>query len=120
MKIPPIAISLALVLFVAVASAHAHLEKSTPPEGAVIAAMPAGIVLYFSEAAHLTGIWIQNGASVKHKLAADSSRLARQFSVTVPNLGSGAYTLGWRAVAADGHIMPGQLHFVVAAPQPAR
>ena len=40
---------------------------------------------------------------------------AQQVSVPLPQLTPGTYTVSWRAVSDDGHVMPGTLHFTLGA-----
>ena len=96
------------------AQAHAHLKASNPKEGAVVTEMPASISLTFSEAARITSVSIQKAQEPKQKLVAPTST-GEQFSVEVPKLAAGSYTLSWRVASTDdNHIMSGELHFKVA------
>jgi methionine-rich copper-binding protein CopC len=108
---------LALTLITASAEAHAHLKASNPAEGAVVTEMPSAVVLTFSEAARMTAVSIQKDEQPKQTLkppAATSS--AAQITVAMPTLAPGNYTLSWRVVSDDNHIMSGELHFKVAMP----
>lgn len=97
------------------AQAHAHLKLSAPAEGAVLTEAPTAIVLTFSEAARITVAWIQKDEEPKQRLKTPaSSAAAEQISVAVPKLAAGGYTLSWRVVGDDNHIMSGELHFKVA------
>ena len=97
------------------AQAHAHLKLSTPAEGAVLTEAPTAVVLTFSEAAHITAVSIQKNREPKQALKPpSSSAAAEQISVAVPKLAAGSYTLSWRMVSDDNHIMSGELHFKVA------
>ena len=100
----------------AAAQAHAHLQQSTPAEGAVVAEMPAAIDLTFSESARVTAVSIQKDQEPKQTLKAPMGAAAQHISVAVPKLAPGNYTLTWRVVSEDdGHMMSGELHFKVAA-----
>lgn len=105
-----------VLLTVAVrADAHAHLLKSSPAENSVVAASPANLVLDFSEAAQLTALSIQKGRDPEHKLKLLPSGAAAQISVPLPPLTPGAYTLSWRVLSADGHVVSGALRFTLSA-----
>jgi len=113
-----------LALAASVALAHAHLQKSVPANGATVDAAPASVVLTFSEPAKLTACWLQKGDGPKEKIAGLGTTAAREISVPVSQLQPGRYVLSWRAVGDDGHVVPGQIQFTVAAaskgaPQPA-
>jgi methionine-rich copper-binding protein CopC len=117
MKILSLLSGLALVTFAVTAGAHAHLKKSSPADGAVITASPSNLVLNFSEAARLTALSIQKDSEPKKDLKPLPTTAAQQISVPLPPLTPGTYLVSWRAVSDDGHVMPGTLHFTLAAEQ---
>src|SRR6202023_1045831 len=97
--------ALALSLAASMALAHAHLQKSVPADGSVVAAAPANVVLTFSEPAHLTACWLQKGEGPKQKIEPLPTTPAQQVSVPMPRLEPGTYVLSWRVMAPDAHIM---------------
>ena len=107
-----------IVLTLAAASvqAHAHLKMSNPAEGAMVTEMPSAVLLTFSEAARITAVSIQKDQESKQTLKPPAGASAEQISVSVPKLAPGNYTLRWRVVSDDNHIMAGELHFKVSAP----
>ncbi|HEX8782224.1 MAG TPA: copper resistance protein CopC, partial [Steroidobacteraceae bacterium] len=48
-----------------------------------------------------------------HKLTPLPAEVAARITVPLPKLSPGKYTLSWRVVGDDGHIVPGTLHFTV-------
>ena len=102
------------VLFVlaATAYAHAHLTAAVPAEGSAVTA-PRQVVLTFSEAARVTSMTLQREGQEPHKLTPLPAEVAARISVPLPRLSPGKYTLSWRVVGDDGHIVPGALHFTV-------
>jgi methionine-rich copper-binding protein CopC len=104
----------ALLILVATAHAHAHLTAAVPSEGSAGQA-PEHIVLSFSEAARITAITLQREGDEPRKLAPPAAVAAR-IAVPLPKLTPGKYTLSWRVVGDDGHIVPGTLHFTVLEP----
>jgi methionine-rich copper-binding protein CopC len=40
--------------------------------------------------------------------------MAANFSVPLPALAAGVYTVSWRTMSQDGHVMPGAVRFTVA------
>jgi len=96
-----------------VAHAHAHLRASLPADGSVLEASPPRIVLTLSEAAQITAAWIQKDGEPRRKLTRLPSTAAVRVSITMPALAPGRYVFSWRALSADGHIMPGQIHFSI-------
>lgn len=115
MKIRSLLYGMALATFTVTAGAHAHLEKSIPADGSVITTSPSSIVLSFSEAARLTALSLQRGDEPKQNLKPLPTSAAQQISVPLPSLKPGAYSITWRVLSDDGHLMSGTLHFTLAA-----
>src|ERR1700675_1603308 len=115
MKILSLLSGLALVMFGITASAHAHLQKSSPADNSVITASPSDLVLNFSEAARLTALSIQKDSESPQKVKPLPTTAAQQISVPLPPLTPGTYSVNWRVVSDDGHMMSGALHFTLAA-----
>jgi len=102
----------ALSLLVATAHAHAHLTAAVPAEGSAGKA-PEHIVLTFSESARITALSLQREGEEPRKLAPLPAEMAARITIPLPKLLPGKYTLSWRAVGDDGHVVPGTLHFTV-------
>src|SRR4030088_2034079 len=115
MKILSLFCGLALVMFGVAPSAHAHLQKSSPADNSVITTSPSNLVLNFSEAARLTGLSIQKGEEPKQDLKPLPTTAAQQVSIPLPPLTPGTYSVNWRVVSDDGHVMGGALHFTLTA-----
>jgi copper transport protein len=107
------AASVALLASSTLANAHAHLKESQPAEGSVINAAPASIVLKFSESAQLTALTVQKEGAAEQKIAPLPTASSAQLSVPAPKLSPGKYTVSWRVVSADNHVMAGKLHFTI-------
>ncbi len=114
MKILTLVSGLALASLAATASAHAHLQKASPADGSVVTTSPSRIVLNFSEAARLTAASIQKGDEPRQRLKPLPAAAARQISVPLPQLTPGSYSVTWRVVSEDGHVMSGTLRFTLA------
>jgi methionine-rich copper-binding protein CopC len=115
MKILSLLSGLVLVMLGVTASAHAHLQKSNPADNSVITTSPSNLVLNFSEAARLTALSIQKNEQPKQNLKPLPTTAAQQISVPLPPLTPGTYSVNWRVVSDDGHMMAGTLHFTLAA-----
>ena len=100
------------LLWSALALAHAHLTGSSPADGAQVTAAPTELVLSVSEAAQLTALAIARAGGAKQKLTAPATAQAR-IRVPLPALAAGDYVVSWRALGADGHLVPGQIHFTL-------
>ena len=115
MKILSLLSGLVLVMLGVTANAHAHLQKSSPADHSAIATPPADLVLNFSEAARLTALSIQKDSESPQNLKPLPTTAAQQISVPLPPLTPGAYSVSWRVLSDDGHVMSGALHFTLTA-----
>jgi len=113
MKILSLVSGLAWATLAVTASAHAHLQRASPADGSVVTTSPSSIVLNFSAAAHLTAASIQKGAEPRQSLKPLPAAAARQISVPLPQLTPGSYSVTWRVVSEDGHVMSGTLRFTL-------
>jgi hypothetical protein len=97
------------------ASAHAQLVETTPADGATVGAVPAPVVLTFSDPIDATFVRVRatrpDGAVVATTVDVKGSIV----EVTLPDGGSGAYTVVYRVVSKDGHPVSGRVGFTVAA-----
>jgi copper transport protein len=96
------------------AEAHATLVSTSPQAGSVVATAPHRIVLRFDDpvqpVANGTEVVASDGRSVlggpPHTAPGDARALVIPLR---PGLGDGDYTVRWRIVSADGHIISGVL-----------
>jgi len=102
------------VAIASIAAAHVHLKQSVPAEGAKVSPAPVQIVLTFNEPAQLTALWIQQDANPRQKLGPVPADAQATITLPTPGLKPGKYTVTWRAVAPDRHVMSGALHFTVS------
>jgi hypothetical protein len=102
----------ALVPLVAAAHAHAHLTAAVPADGSAGKA-PEQIVLSFSEPARITAMTLQRDGEEPRRLTSVPAERAARMTVPLPKLAPGRYTLSWRVVGEDSHVVPGTLHFTV-------
>lgn len=107
--------TLVLVLaWTGMAQAHTHLEMAMPADKSVLAAPPANLMLHFSEATRLTALSLQKEGEKETKSVGPLPKEAAK-AITVPlePLSPGKYTVNWRVVGNDNHVMSGALHFTV-------
>lgn len=107
----------ALALITGTAGAHAHLESAIPVDGTTVTAAPAAITLTFSEAAKITSFTIHKDGEAPAKVTPLPQEAAKRLIVAVPALTPGHYTVDYRVVSDDSHVVSGKLTFTVAAPQ---
>ena len=96
--------------------AHAKLQNSTPANNAHLTEAPKTLTLKFSESAQLAVLkLVRDGNEVPVPLD-KSAKASQTFTLTLPALLPGNYTVQWTAVAADdGHVTKGSFVFSIAA-----
>jgi copper transport protein len=116
-----VAVLLALA-FPAGAAAHARLVGSKPADGAVLATPPADVRLLFDDEIRPAGGDLAVDAAGRSVLGGHSHRLGGNGRALViplrPRLPRGAYTVRWRVISDDGHLISGVLAFAVGAGAP--
>jgi methionine-rich copper-binding protein CopC len=103
----------ALLCCAALAEAHTQVQQTMPAEGSTVQS-PKQLMFMFSEAARLTALDIQKDGEAAQKIEALPSAASAHVMVAVPPLTSGRYTVTWRAMGKDEHIVSGSLHFTVS------
>jgi copper transport protein len=102
------------------ALAHAKLVRSDPPTGAVLAAPPTAVRLFFDDVVRLQGGMraVRNGHG---SILAGRPHLVSGRQLIIPlraRLPRGDYTILWRALSDDGHSIGGITTFAVGAGRP--
>jgi copper transport protein len=105
--------------FPATASAHATLRFMTPAFGTELQRGPAQIGLHFDQQVKVLpgSIKVLNGVGKQFALPARIE--GRTVVAGVRPLKLGAYTVRWRAISADSHVVSGVWTFGVRVPAPA-
>lgn len=110
--------ALALMLLVGPALAHAVLVRSLPASRAVLARSPDRVQLWFSErvepAYSRVSVWDAGGAQVDGRDAAVSRDDPKRLDVTLPPLPPGRYTVRFRVLSVDGHVVESAIPFTLA------
>jgi len=114
MQITTRILALGLVLISGAALAHTQLSNSVPTDNATLATAPDHFELTFSTDVRLTALSLVDAAGTSYELGALPTATQRAFSITVARLPAGAYSIGWRAVGADTHVVSGEIHFSIA------
>jgi copper transport protein len=105
---------MSLLAVIGVAHAHAHLLQANPADGSVLSRPPTSFEFKFNEAATLTALSLQKAGGSVEKVPLSSVKAATDISVAAPALGPGSYTLTYRVLSDDHHIVSGQLQFKVS------
>lgn len=99
------------------AAMHLKLDRSEPAKDASVAASPAAIQLWYSQEpqVRLTTVKLTGPAGtmdLKPVSVVDGD--GRHLSAPVARpLAAGAYTVAWRTLAKDGHVVSGEFGFRV-------
>ena len=113
MKAILLSIAATIALLPAAALAHTHLVRSTPAENAVLEKSPATATLVFAEPVTMTAVTIESAGGVKTRVQPLPASPTAEPSMPLAPLVPGHYTLSWRALSDDGHVMAGTIHFTV-------
>jgi copper resistance protein C len=112
-----LAVVLVLVLWPGTSWAHAYLVKSAPAAHAVVARPPARAELWFNERLEpaYSRVFVLDGSGRHVDLGnthVDPDD-PKKLSVGLPELAPGSYTVRFRVLSIDGHIVESQFSFTV-------
>ena len=109
--------ALVLTLLPTSALAHAVLVKAVPPQRATLAESPPRVELWFNErlepAYSRASVTDEAGAQVDLRDVVVSREDPKRLSVSLPALGPGRYTVRFRVLSVDGHVVESSLTFTV-------
>jgi methionine-rich copper-binding protein CopC len=96
---------------------HASLVKSVPARRAVLSRLPARVQLWFNERLEAQfsqlSVWDAEGRQVDSGDVRVHPDDPKQLSVGLPALAPGTYTVKYRVLSVDSHIVDGQFPFTV-------
>jgi methionine-rich copper-binding protein CopC len=95
------------------AFAHTKLKASVPADGSTVETAPAAFALTFSEPARLTSLSVQKDGGVEQKITGLPAAASAEARIAAPKLENGRYSLNYRLVGADGHVINGKVTFTV-------
>lgn len=100
--------------------AHSPLERSRPLDGAVLAQAPDELELVFRHPVHLASVILSpaGGGDVIAIATGHMDKAIERYELPLPRLAPETYTVDWRALAGDGHVMSGSLSFTVRTEAP--
>lgn len=93
------------------ASAHAHLVRAVPGDGATVVTAPARVRLVFDENMRTPAALVVTGPSGMRVDHGPAQVLDNTASVRVDVMTAGRYTVAFRVVSADGHPVSAQTSF---------
>jgi copper resistance protein C len=101
--------------------AHAYLVKSSPVRRAVVSSAPTRVMLWFNERLEAqfsqVAVWNTAGQQVDGGDVQVGPDDTKKLSVGVPTLPAGAYTVKYRVLSVDGHIVESEFPFTVRSRQ---
>lgn len=111
------------LLIAAPATAHSYLNGSDPKDGETLEQAPAQVTLMFSDEVRDTGLGVTAQGPGEGFLL-DATATARKVIARWPDASApGKYTVSYRVVSIDGHVMEGSITFritgAVGSPSPA-
>jgi copper resistance protein C len=104
------------------AEAHAFLVRSSPPHRAVLGRAPERVDLWFNErleAAYSTAsVWSEAGGQVDARDVTVAPDDPRRLSVSLRTRAAGLYTVKYRVLSVDGHVVDSRITFTVKGQRP--
>ena len=99
------------------ASAHAYLVKSVPAGRATLFTSPGKIQLWFNERLEpkysSAAVYDPDGKRVDADNAQVSAEDPKQLSIVVKQLPAGRYTVKFRVLSVDGHVVEQSFPFTI-------
>lgn len=96
------------------AFAHGGMMQTSIQDNARVAEAPADFKVTFQHESAITSLMLMDAN--KKVIAVDfkpSKTMGTEFTIPLPTLAKGSYTLSWKSMAKDGHAMPGAVRFTV-------
>jgi methionine-rich copper-binding protein CopC len=97
---------------------HLHLVKSVPAANATVGTAPDSIRLWFSQAPELklTSVTVTGPRTTVVPIAPLAARDSALVVAPVKGrMAAGSYTVAWRTMSKDGHVVKGTFAFTVGA-----
>jgi methionine-rich copper-binding protein CopC len=112
---------IALALLPASAQGHAVLVKAVPAQRAALTESPPRVELWFNErlepAYSRAQVTNEAGHQIDLRDVTVSKEDAKRLSLSLPPLGPGRYTVRFRVLSVDGHVVESSLMFTVKGPR---
>ena len=111
------ALAMAICVHVAPALAHSMLVKAEPPRRAVLATAPAQVRLWFNEEIEGDYASLVVLDAEKHPVTEIKPQLApddrKSIVLPLPELTAGKYSVKFRVLSVDGHVVESYFDFTV-------
>ena len=105
---------LATIMVAPLANAHTTVKSSTLEDGGIYQTIPDFFDLVFARKVGLASLTLKDtdGKEIVLDFTLPKS-METKFSIPMPKLKNGQYSMSWRAVAKDGHVLKGDMRFTV-------
>ena len=115
MKARLLATLLAVAAFgAAPAFAHGGMVETSIENNASFAHNPTEFKVEFEHESAITNAMLMTADNKMIALDFKPSKaMGKDFTLPLPTLAAGSYTLSWKSMAKDGHAMPGAVRFTV-------
>ena len=108
-------LAVASLLLPLLAAAHSTATMTTPANGQTLKIAPTEFMLMFNEAAKIAKVTLQKtGEPTAKDIGPVPADAGQHVVIPAPKLGAGEYTLRYRAIGPDGHVVPGAVKFTIA------
>jgi methionine-rich copper-binding protein CopC len=112
-----LAVPVLALLLPAAGWSHAYLVRSVPAARTTVARAPERVQVWFNErlepAYSRLSVWGRDGKRVDAADVAVAVDEPTRLSVGVPALPAGGYTVKYRVLSVDGHVVEGEFAFTV-------
>jgi methionine-rich copper-binding protein CopC len=96
---------------------HAYLVKSSPARRAVLSTPPTRVILWFNERLEAQfsqlSIWNAEGQQVDEQDIEVGPDDSKRLAVGIPTLPPGSYTVKYRVLSVDGHVVEAEFPFTI-------
>lgn len=104
----------AATLSAAPAFAHGGMMETSIHDNASFAQAPAEFKVEFEHESAITNLMLMTADKKMIALGFKPSKtMGKDYTIPLPTLATGSYTLSWKSMAKDGHAMPGAVRFTV-------
>src|SRR6266849_4873063 len=117
-RLPIAGLAVAAALIPQIAFAHAQLMQSGPPPDAIMAALPPGVELVFSEPVSPAGAGIKVFSPSGAQIAGPAISRGALLYAPMSSAETGTFVVSWQVLAADTHPSRGAFRFSVGRPSP--
>lgn len=106
-------VAMFVAMFGAPIQAHTRMSESSPEDGALLTELPETFTLRFQSEVRLVMVMVRHDQGTIDVDDVSSAGFLSQIDLPLTNFGSGDYSVEWRGLARDGHVMTGTFTFAL-------